>query len=234
MNTKCLKMTIVFMAISGSAAVAQETQQSYMDLARKSLAAYDGWASFGAVASGRSAADWDHVFVVSGRNQLAAALNGSDPKIVFVSGTIYANVDDAGLALGCADYAAGAGYSLAGYLTAFNPETWGRRLPSGPLEDRRVAASNNQKRRIRFSIPSNTTLIGLPEARIVGASFWVNNAQSVIIRNTIRGRLRLLSAMGSYRRQPGQLELAVRQPVVNRGRKRVGRPLRIQRRRSSG
>jgi pectate lyase len=178
------RTVIVFLiAMSNAPAAAQEIPQFYAGLARETLAPNDGWASFGDGTSGGSAAESDHVFVVSDRNQLAAALDGTAPKIIFVSGTIYGNVDDAGQPLGCADYAAGTGYTLNDYLTAFAPETWGRKVPSGPLEDARSSAENNQKRRIQFDIPSNTTLIGLGDARIAGGSFRVNQARNVIIRN---------------------------------------------------
>ncbi len=167
-----------------SAAVAQDVPQFYQDLARQTLPFNDGWGSFGSGTTGGSAAGTDRVFVVSDRNQLVAAISGTDPKIVFVQGTIYANVDSAGNPLVCGDYAAGTGYTLEAYLAAFDPAVWGRtKVPSGPLETARKAAATNQQRRIRINIPSNTTLIGLGDARIVGAHLRVNNAQNVIIRN---------------------------------------------------
>lgn len=172
------------LAVAAGVAAAQNVPQFYADLARQTLEANDGWASSGPGTTGGSAADSAHVFVVSDRNQLVAALSGTAPKIVFIQGTINASVDDAGLPLSCDDYAAGTGYTLAGYLAAFDPAVWGRtKVPSGPLETARRSAATNQQRRIRINIPSNTTVIGVGDARIVGAHVRVNNAQNVIIRN---------------------------------------------------
>jgi pectate lyase len=168
-----LAVYLLLIAMSEAVGAADDIPRFYADLARETLAPNDGWASFGDGTPGGSAADPDHVFVVSDRNQLVAALTDATPKIIFISGVIYANVDDAGQPLSCDDYAAGTGYTLTGYLAD----------PSGVMEKARNAAQANQARRIRIDIPGNTTIIGLADARIVGASIRVNNAQNVIIRN---------------------------------------------------
>jgi pectate lyase len=180
-----LLASVLLVATAGAAA-AQDVPWFYSVLARQTLDANDGWASSGPGTSGGSTADAAHVFVVTNRTELVAALNGSDatPKIIFVKGTINASVDDNNQPLACADYAAGTGYTLDAYLTAFDPATWGRtKVPSGPLETARKAAVSNQQKRIRLNIPSNTTLIGVGDAHIVGAHVRVSNAQNVIIRN---------------------------------------------------
>jgi pectate lyase len=174
---------VLLVAVSCIITRAQDVPTFYTDLARETLAPNDGWASSGDGTTGGSAAAPDRILVVSDRNQLAAALNGSDPKIIFVSGVIYANVDDTGLPLGCEDYAAGTGYTLQTYLAAFDPRSWGVKLPSGPLETARAAVGTNQRRRVVLSVPSNTTVIGLPGARIVGGDLQVGGVQNVIIRN---------------------------------------------------
>ncbi len=167
-----------------SLVVAQQVPRFYQHLARETLAPKDGWGSFGSGTTGGSAAAADHVFVVSDRNQLATALSGADPKIVFVQGAVYGNVDAAGKPLSCEDYAAGTGYTLEAYLAAFDPAVWGRtQVPSGPLETARKAAAANQQQRVVISLPSNTTLIGLGDARIVGAHVSVHGVHNVIIRN---------------------------------------------------
>ena len=182
-----MRICVFLCAIGLSAAVAdaQEISAFYQDLSREVLAPDDGWAAFGAGTKGGSAAAADHVSIVHNRAELIAALPGTAPKIIFVSGTIRLNVDDAGVPLSCNDYATGTGYTLEAYLAAFDPAVWGRtRVPSGPLETARVAAHTKQQNRIRVNLTSNTTLIGLgPDARIVGAHVRVNNAQNVIIRN---------------------------------------------------
>jgi pectate lyase len=109
-------------------------------LARETLAPDDGWAAFAPGTTGGADAAPENVFVVSTRRELPDALAlGSVAKIVLVLGTIDANVDDSDRPLACGDYAA-QGYSLEAYLTAYDPATWGRKVPSGPLETARRAS----------------------------------------------------------------------------------------------
>ena len=119
-----------------------------------------------------------HIFVVRTRAELVAALGGDNatnasnatPKIVFVSGGIRGNVDDAGNDLSCADYADPA-YSLDAYLAAYDPAVWGRTArPSGPLEDARVRSTRNQGARITINVGSNTTIVGLGGSKITGVN----------------------------------------------------------------
>jgi pectate lyase len=162
------------------------------DLGRQVLPAGDGWGSYGAGTTGGAAADRAHVYTVHNRAELVAALGdvtNSTPKIIKVRGTIDANVDEAGAPQGCDDYAAGTGYSLPAFLAAYDPATWGRVAPSGPLEDARRQAAANQSARVAIRVPSNTTIIG--EGRnptIDGASLRLNGekagrASNIIIRN---------------------------------------------------
>jgi pectate lyase len=170
--------------LSATVASAQPISSFYEALSREALPANDGWAALGAGTTGGSAAAPDRVFIVTNRAQLIGSLSGTAPKIIFVSGTIQLNVDDAGQPLTCDDHAAGTGYTLAAYLSTYDPAVWGRVVPSGPLESARVAARTRQQNRIRVNLTSNTSLIGLgPNARIVGAHVRVNNVQNVIIRN---------------------------------------------------
>lgn len=155
-------------------------------LAREVLGPNDGWAADGTGTTGGSAATPDHVYVVTNRNELKAALGplaGDAPRIVIVSGTIRG--DEGSGADVCASFATNTGYTRAGYLAAFDPAVWGRtKVPAGPLETARAAAANTQKNYIRFSIPSNTTLVGAgTDARIVGAHVRVAGVNNVIIRN---------------------------------------------------
>src|SRR5262245_24735249 len=110
-------------------------------LERQAIAPNDGWASQPTAAlpqgtAGGSAADDAHVFTVSDRNALVAALNFPDatPKIVRIEGMIDANVDANGQPLTCTDYArtdpqTGELYSLDAFLAAYDPATWGRVNP---------------------------------------------------------------------------------------------------------
>ncbi|WP_045747025.1 pectate lyase family protein [Actinoplanes rectilineatus] len=154
--------------------------------ARAVLAADDGWASAGTGTTGGSAADDAHVFVVRTRAELAAALAGGTdptPRIVLVAGTIRANTDDTGAPLDCASYA-DPGYSLDAYLAAYDPAVWGTATkPSGPLEDARAQSARNQAARVQLRVGANTTILGLPNARLIGANLLIQNVDNVIVRN---------------------------------------------------
>jgi pectate lyase len=162
-----------------------------LDLARQTLAPDDGWAAAGNGTTGGSAADDAHVFVAHNRLELVAALGGNNatnatnatPKIVFLSGKMLANVNDANEPLTCADYADPA-YSLDAFLATYDPAVWGRATrPSGPLEDARVRSTRNQRDRVLINIGSNTTIIGVNGASLRGFNLNVQNVSNVIIRN---------------------------------------------------
>lgn len=174
------------------------------DVGLEPIAAWDGWAAQPTEAlpngtTGGSAAAPEHVYTVSDRNALVAALAhpSATPKIIRVAGVIDANVDAEGAPLSCEDYArpdpeSGEMYSLAQYLADYDPATWGRDAePSGPQERARVASVAAQQARIRIRVPSNTTIVGVTrDATIRGAWFDIrpgsgsNNAPAnVIIRN---------------------------------------------------
>ncbi|MEV0899877.1 pectate lyase [Actinoplanes sp. NPDC049802] len=174
-------LTAAVATIPASAAPAAVPAQ-----ARQTLPAGDGWAAATTGTTGGAAADAAHVFVVRDRAELAAALAGGTdptPRIILVKGTINANSDDAGNPLTCADYADPA-YRLDAYLAAYDPAVWGRTSrPSGPLEEARVRSARNQAARIQLRVGANTTIYGLPNARLVGANLLVSNVDNVIVRN---------------------------------------------------
>ncbi|SDS12933.1 pectate lyase family protein [Actinoplanes derwentensis] len=154
--------------------------------AREVLPANDGWAAATTGTTGGSAADDTHVFVVRNRAELAAALAGGTdptPRIVLIKGTIRANEDDAGTPLTCADYA-DPDYSLDRYLAAYDPAVWGRATrPTGPLEEARVRSQRNQAARVQLKVGANTTVYGLPNARLIGGNLLIQNVDNVIVRN---------------------------------------------------
>jgi pectate lyase len=153
-------------------------------LAREMLGPNDGWAAYSTGTTGGAAAADDNVYVVTNRSELKAAiapLTGNPPRIILVAGTIYANVNDSNQPLACSDYAAGTGYTLEAYLTAYQGWTT---VPTGFPETARVMAATNQRNRIRLDIPFNTTVVGVGrDARIVGAHVRLNRVDNVIIRN---------------------------------------------------
>lgn len=151
-------------------------------IARQTLAPRDGFASLGTGTSGGAAAGPESVVTVRTRDQLAAAVAGSSPKIVYVEGDIDANTDASGQPLDCADYARD-GYTLQDYLTTYDPDTWGRdEEPSGPVEDARRASQQAQAARITIRVGSNTTLLGRPGSSITGAALRIDGASHVIVR----------------------------------------------------
>ncbi|GAA2708782.1 pectate lyase family protein [Actinoplanes palleronii] len=143
-------------------------------VARDVLPASDGWAASGTGTTGGSAAADDHVYVVRTRDELAAALAGTDtaPRIVLVAGTLRRNGD-------CATYADPA-YSLDAFLAAYEGTTV---KPAGPLEEARVRSAKNQAADVQLKVPSNTTIVGLANARLIGLNLLVSTADNVIIRN---------------------------------------------------
>ncbi|MEU4832013.1 pectate lyase [Streptosporangium sp. NPDC023615] len=163
--------------VTGPAAPAAGPLGSRTDLGRQTLPAGDGWASEGTGTTGGAAAPASNVHVVSTRTELAAALAAPSPSIVHVKGTIAPEST-------CADYATG-GYTLEGYLAAYDPAVWGRdTVPSGPMEAARVASAARQTADVKLKVRSGTTLVGLGKnARIRGVNLHVDKADSVIIRN---------------------------------------------------
>ncbi|GIH24255.1 pectate lyase [Acrocarpospora phusangensis] len=151
-----------------------------VDLGRQTLPAGDGWGSEGAGTTGGSAATTIHQ--VSTRSQFVTALAAPGPKIIYVKGVVDGNTDDAGRKLTCASYARN-GYTLAGYLAAYDPATWGTADPSGPMEDARAASAAAQTAHIKRKVGANTTIVGLPGAVLRGFNLHVDKVDNVIIRN---------------------------------------------------
>jgi pectate lyase len=173
------------------------------DLGREILRSDNGWAASGSGVTGGSAAVDSQVYVVTNRAELIAALNNgvpastspsnpsNEPKIIYVQGTIDANVDDANQPLACTDYYRN-GFTIEQFLATYDPAVWGREdEPSGPVEAARVASRNAQQARVRIRIGSNTTIVGVGrDATIRGAWFDIrgtsgvaNSRTNIIVRN---------------------------------------------------
>lgn len=146
----------------------------------------DGWAASEGSTTGGAKATPDHIYTVSDRAELIAAFAdaGDAPKIVRIDGTVHGNADAAGDPIGCEAYQSD-GYTLDKYLAAYDPATWGmEEVPSGPMEDARLASAALQKAAVNVYVPSNTTLIGAgKDATVIGASLQIQNASNVIVRN---------------------------------------------------
>ncbi|MGK5500942.1 pectate lyase family protein [Streptomyces sp. URMC 125] len=173
------------LALTALTVPAQAGPRHGNDPARAVLPENDGWAAAEGGTTGGAAADADHVFTVTDRAELVAALgNGDDtPKIIKVKGTIHGNADDQGTPLTCEDYQRD-GYTLEKYLQAYDPAVWGDAEPSGPLEEARAASAAEQDKRVKIRVGSNTTIIGVgDDATILGASLQIRGAENVIVRN---------------------------------------------------
>jgi pectate lyase len=172
------------------------------DLGRETLDPTNGFAAMGAGVTGGSAAVPSQVYVVTNRRELIAALNNgvasstspstpsNEPKIIYVSGTIDANVDDDNNPLTCTDYNRN-GYTMELFLATYDPAVFGRVRPTGPVEMARLASMAAQQARVRIRPGSNTTIVGMgKDATIRGA--WLdirgtanvaNSRSNIIIRN---------------------------------------------------
>jgi pectate lyase len=151
-------------------------------LGRQALPANDGWAAAGSGTTGGSAATAENVFVVHDRAGLVAAVAGDTPKIVHVRGAVNGFERPDGSLLTCADLA-DPEYSLAAYLAAYDPAVWGRVAPSGPLEQARVRSVQNQTRQAQVNVGPNTTIVGLPGARLTELTLMLDGASNSIVRN---------------------------------------------------
>jgi pectate lyase len=196
---RIVKVLIPALAFAALAVTLQADDRG--DLGRQVLLPNDGWAAFGTGTTGGSTAGADQVYVVKNRRELVAALNNGVypppsstpsnlPKIIYVSGTIDANVDDDNQPLSCTDYQRN-GFTLEAFLAAYDPATWGRANPTGDLETARIASAAAQQARVRIRVGSNTTIVGIDRnATLRGA--WLDvrrhstaggNPTNIIIRN---------------------------------------------------
>jgi pectate lyase len=128
------------------------------DHSRETLAAGHGWGAANGGVTGGSKADAAHVYTVTNRAQLLAALGGNNatngsnatPKIIQIKGNIDLNTDDSGKELSKSDFA-------------------------------------NEKAQLAhdmLAVGSNTTIIGLgANAGISGGGFNLSNSKNVAVRN---------------------------------------------------
>jgi pectin methylesterase-like acyl-CoA thioesterase/pectate lyase len=154
---------------------------------REVLPANDGWAAAAGGTTGGALALPGDVHTVSTRAELAAALRPhagvQRPRIVQVAGRIDLSVDDAGRPLGFEDYRDPA-FDWAAYARAYDPATWGRRPPSGLLEDARLRSLARQNARVVMKLPPHTTLVGITaDAAIVHGKLLIENVDNLIVRH---------------------------------------------------
>jgi pectate lyase len=178
--TALIGCTALVLAVTGPTAQAAQPR----DPGRQTLAANDGWASYGTGTTGGAAADAAHVYTVTTWDQFKAALKdgGSAPKIIRVKGTIDADGP------GCDSFAV-PGYDFATYLKTYDPAVWGRTKnldgePDSSPEGLRRASAANQDAYIKANIPADTTIVGIgKDAGFKGASLQIKGVDNVIVRN---------------------------------------------------
>lgn len=137
-----------------------------------------GWASVEGGTRGGSAAKPAHVLAIRTRADLDAALRlGDTPKVLALVARI--DLDTQG-----PEAYRDPAFDPAAYERAYDPTVWGRRLPSGPLEEARLRSARRQAAHTVVRIPSNTTLIGVvPGAGFAHGELLLDRVQQVIVRH---------------------------------------------------
>jgi pectate lyase len=155
-------------------------------LDRAVLGPNDGWAAAEGGTRGGADAQPEHVFDVRNRAELVAALAAATPgtpRIVRVHGTIDLSVDAQNRPVGAEAFRDPA-FDFEAYLRAFDPATWGKRPPEGPLEEARLRSAQRQKETVVVAVPSNTTIVGIGrDARIEHGMLLLKQVRNVIVRN---------------------------------------------------
>lgn len=137
-----------------------------------------GWATQEGGTTGGAQAAPDAIRLIRDRTQLETAIRelGDRPKILAIAARIALG--------GPAEAFRDPAYEQAAYEAAYDPKTWGRRKPEGPLEQARERSSKAQGKAITVRLPSNTTLIGItPDAGFQGGMVLLSQVENLIVRN---------------------------------------------------
>lgn len=136
-----------------------------------------GWASVGKTTGGAGARP-EHIVDVHDRAGLDAALRlGDTPKII----RLHRFID---LCPGGVEAFRDPAFSFDAFDRAYDPATWGRDDPTGPLEDARKRSAKRQAAVSVVRLPSNTTLVGAaPGAGFQHGMVLLDKVQNVIVRD---------------------------------------------------
>jgi len=136
-----------------------------------------GWAGVGATTGGARAIP-EHIFDVHDRAGLNAALRlGDKPKII----RLHKLID---LCPGGAEAFRDSEFNFDAFDRAFDPATWGRDDPKGPLEDARKRSEKRQADVSIVRLPSNTTLLGAaPGAGFEHGMVLLDKVSNIVIRD---------------------------------------------------
>ncbi|MDH0864585.1 pectinesterase family protein [Mitsuaria sp. GD03876] len=144
----------------------------------------DGWASMNGGTVGGAKAAPAAIRLVRTRAELDAALAlGDTPKLIALAARIDLAADASGRRLGVDDFRDPA-FDLDAFVRQYDPATWGRDAPRGPLEDARRRSAKRQAARVVVPVPSHTTIVGIaPDAGFDGGSLMLERVSQVILRN---------------------------------------------------
>ena len=156
----------------------------YNNLIRETLPQNDGYASLNGGVSGGANADSKNIYRVKTKKELLDALGSignNVEKIIVIENDIDFTVDSDGNKLDVSNYEV-SGYNLKDYLKEYNPDSWGKNKISGNLEELRKKSSKNQEKDVVIDIPSNTTIVGLENVKLIVVNFRICT-NNIIIRN---------------------------------------------------
>ncbi|MFN7724822.1 MAG: polysaccharide lyase family 1 protein [Rubrivivax sp.] len=128
----------------------------------------------------------EHRFDVHDRAGLAAALRlGDTPKFIRLHTHIDLAADAQGRPQGPETWADPA-FSWAAFEAAYDPSTWGRQAPKGPLEDARKRSAQRQAQAVVLRLPPNTTVVGVrPGAGFSNGMVLLENVHNVVLRHLV-------------------------------------------------
>jgi len=136
-----------------------------------------GWAGVG-MTTGGAGAKPEHIVDVHDRAGLDKALAlGDTPKVI----RVHRFID---LCPGGLEAFRDPAFDFDAFDRAYNPVTWGRDDPKGPLEEARRRSARRQAEAMVVRLPSNTTLIGAaPGAGFERGMVFLEKVSNIVIRD---------------------------------------------------
>ncbi|KIH98245.1 hypothetical protein LP52_13735 [Streptomonospora alba] len=152
------------------------------DLGREVLGPHDGWGAAEGGTTGGADAEAENVFRVDTWAGLQQAVQGDQPKIVYVEGDISAMTGADGAALSCEDFNDPA-YTWQDYVDTYDPDTGWEGEASGPLEEARERSYDAHRSHVMLRPGSDTTIVGVGDASISDGFVLLESVENVIMRN---------------------------------------------------
>ena len=116
---------------------------------------------------------------IRSRADLDAAMRlGDKPKLLRVHGRI--DLADGRGAAAFGD----AAFDFEAYRHAYSPQSWGRRIPTGPLEEARKRSAGRQAAAVIVRIAPRTSIVGAsPGAGFINGTLLAERVDGVVLRN---------------------------------------------------